>query len=314
MMKKLIGFLSLSLLFVSCSEEIKNSNPGFQAKKDNAFWRATDASATVNPDGTLTISAYNSSSGIEELIMQVSSADPGIYTFGTQNINNFATYYNEFGGIGASFTTELIEGPVNATSNLITLGTNYENNGTASVTGGSGSGAVVAVSVVNGSVTFVTLLNRGQGYEEGDILTVHGGNDDATFVVNTVYSNGAIQTVEVLTGGSSYDNIGTGALTTTTGTGSGLRVATNVDNFGRVSSIYIVSRGDGYRAGDLITIVGGNNNATFRVLNVQNSNGELIIEESGDGTFTGTFILNASDVDGNVVTFSEGVFYRIPLR
>jgi hypothetical protein len=313
-MKKIIGLLSLSLLLASCSEEIKTNTPGFQAKKDNAFWRASDASAHVNADGSLTITAYNSSSNYEELVLNTASSDPGHYLLGTTNSNNYAYYYNEFGGMTNEFTTDLVEGPANELSNIISAGTNYENNGTASVTGGSGNGAIVAISVVSGSVEFVTLMNRGTGYEEGDILTVHGGNDDATFMVNTVYSNGAIQTVEVLTGGSSYENIGTGALTETTGNGSGLRVATNVNNLGRVTSIYMVSRGDGYQAGDLITILGGDNNATFRILNVQQSSGEVIIESVENGTFTGSFILNAVDEEGNTVTFSEGVFYRIPIR
>ena len=74
-MRKIFGLLSLTLVLASCSEEIKNSTPGFQAKKDNVFWRATDASAHVNADGSLTISAYNSSSASEQLILNTSSAD-----------------------------------------------------------------------------------------------------------------------------------------------------------------------------------------------------------------------------------------------
>ena len=313
-MRKIFGLLSLTLILASCSEEIKNSTPGFQAKKDNVFWRATDASAHVNADGSLTISAYNSSTTTEELILNTSSANPGTYRLGTTNFSSFAYYYYEFAGEGFEYETNTVTGPANDLSNFLTQGTNYENNGTASVTGGTGSGAVVAVSVVNGSVSFVTLMNRGAGYNVGDVLTVHGGNDDATFMVNTTYSNGAIQTVELLTGGSSYENVGTGALTDTDGNGSGLRVAINVNNLGRVTSMYMVSRGDGYQAGDLVTILGGDNNATFRILNVQQSSGEIVIESVENGTFTGTFIINAVDMDGNPVTFSEGVFYRIPLR
>lgn len=313
-MRKVIGLLSLTLLLASCSEEIKTNTPGFQAKKDNVFWRATDASAHVNADGSLTITAYNSSTSTEELVLNTASSNPGTYRLGTTNASNFGYYYYELASVGQEFTTDVVEGPANDLSNILTSGTNYENNGTASVTGGSGSGAVVAVSVVNGSVSFVTLMNRGAGYDEGDVLTVHGGNDDATFMVKTIYSNGAIQTVELLTGGSSYENIGTGALTSTTGNGSGLRVAINVNAAKKVTSFYMVSRGDGYQAGDLITILGGDNNATFRVLNVQQSSGEIVIESSDNGTFTGTFILNAVDDDGNPVVFSEGVFYRIPIR
>lgn len=313
-MKKIVGLLSFCMILTSCSEEIKNNDPGFQAKKDNAFWRATDASAHVNDDGSLTITAYNSSSTLEELILETTSTDPGTYLLGTANASNYASYYYEFAGEGFEYTTNLVEGPANEISDILNAGTSYENNGTASVTGGSGNGAIVKISLDGESVSFVSLVDRGSGYQEGDILTVHGGNDDATFMVNTVYSNGAIQTVELLTGGTSYENIGTGALTETDGNGSGLRVAINVNDFGRVVSAYIVSRGDGYQAGDLITILGGDENATFRILNVQQSSGEVVIESVEGGRFTGSFNVNAVDDEGNTVSFSEGVFYHIPLR
>lgn len=313
-MKKIVGLLSACFVFVSCSEEIKTNNPGFQAKKDNIFWRATDASAHENEDGSLTITAYNTSSVREELILETSSTNPGVYYLGTTNPRNFASYYLEVSGIGIEYATSLVSGPANKLSNLISSGSNYENNGTASVTGGSGSGAVVAVSVTNGGIAFVSMLNRGLGYQEGDVLTVHGGNDDATFEVNTVYDNGAIQTVSLLTSGSSYENLGTGALTETTGAGSGLRVAINTNSNGNITSIYVVSRGDGYKAGDLVTILGGDANATFKVLNVQQSSGEVVIESAENGKFTGSFKVNAVDESGNAVTFSEGVFYQIPLR
>lgn len=313
-MNKIFGLLSVCILLTSCSEEIKTNNPGFQAKKDNAFWRATDASAHINGDGSLTITAYNSSSTTEELILETSSSDPGTYALGTTNANNYASYYYEFAGEGFEYTTNSVEGPVNALSNIISSGTNYMNNGAAGTNGGFGSGAVVALSVTGESVVFVSLLNSGVGYQVGDVLTVEGGNFDATFMVNTTYDNGAIQTVELLTGGTGYQSVGTGALTNTDGNGSGLRVAIKSNTNGNITSFYIVSRGDGYKAGDLITILGGDENATFRVLNVQQSSGEIVIESIEGGRFTGSFIVNAVDDQGNSVTFSEGVFYRIPLR
>lgn len=102
---------------------------------------------------------------------------------------------------------------------------------------------------------------------------------------------------------------------TTGGSGSGLRVAYVTGANGGVTEITIVSRGDGYKAGDIVTIEGGNNNAKFRILNLQQSNGEVIITEVGDGTVTGKFLFSALDEDtGDVVTFSQGVFYRIPIQ
>ena len=101
-------------------------------------------------------------------------------------------------------------------------------------------------------------------------------------------------------------------LDSTGGSGSGLRVATQTTN-GTVTAITVVARGVGYRPGDIVTIVGGNNNATFRVINIQQSNGEIEIEEVENGLFTGKYKFNAVNEEGQVITFSEGVFYKIPL-
>jgi len=126
-----------------------------------------------------------------------------------------------------------------------------------------------------------------------------------------VYSGPAFKLSAIQNAGTGYLPNSAGAQTTG-GSGSGLRVATTTLN-GAVTSITLVSRGSGYRAGDLITIVGGNNNARFRVVNVQQSNGEITITEVSEGQYTGRFKFNVVDEDGEVVTFSEGVFYKVGL-
>ena len=127
----------------------------------------------------------------------------------------------------------------------------------------------------------------------------------------SVFLGPAYKLSTVLNAGTGYVDNAAGAQTTG-GSGSGLRVATRTTN-GSVVAITLVSRGNGYRAGDLITIVGGNNNARFKVINVQQSNGEITITEVLDGKYTGKYKFNAVDEDGEVVTFSEGVFYKVPL-
>ncbi|WP_264548830.1 DUF6252 family protein [Flavobacterium sp. N2820] len=114
----------------------------------------------------------------------------------------------------------------------------------------------------------------------------------------------------MITGGTGYMNV-PGAQTTG-GSGVGLRVATQT-NAGVVTGVTVVARGNGYEAGDVITIVGGNNDATFSIVNVQSSNGEITIEEVENGLYTGKFKFNAVNASGEVVTFSEGVFYKLPL-
>jgi hypothetical protein len=66
-------------------------------------------------------------------------------------------------------------------------GTGYTN-GTynVSVTGGTGFGAIIQVTVAGGIVTAAVLLDGGYGYTDNDTLTLVGGNNDAEVDVNGV--------------------------------------------------------------------------------------------------------------------------------
>ena len=67
-------------------------------------------------------------------------------------------------------------------------GTGYTN-GTSitTVTGGSGVGALVEITVALGVVTGVTVVSPGKGYDATDVnIVIDGGNNDATFDVVTV--------------------------------------------------------------------------------------------------------------------------------
>ena len=115
----------------------------------------------------------------------------------------------------------------------------------------------------------------------------------------------------IVSGGSNYSQ-NNDALTTG-GSGSGLKLAINVNTNGAVIEANVVARGMGYIAGDIVTILGGNGLATVRILNVQQSNGEITIESVDNGFFTGEFKFTAVDDEGNTVSFSKGKFYRIPI-
>jgi hypothetical protein len=115
----------------------------------------------------------------------------------------------------------------------------------------------------------------------------------------------------IVAGGFNYTN-NSDALTTG-GSGSGLKLAIEVNNNGTVNKVNVVARGMGYVAGDVVTILGGNGQAKVRVLNVQQSNGEIKIISVDNGFFTGEFKFTAVDEEGNTVSFSKGEFYRIPL-
>ena len=101
--------------------------------------------------------------------------------------------------------------------------------------------------------------------------------------------------------------------TTTSGTGNGLRfkITTNVN--GSVSSVQVVSRGINYKSGDIVYLTGGNNNAAVQVVNTQQSNGVIKIEKIENGTYSGKFNFNVVDSSGDVVSYTEGIFYKVPL-
>lgn len=66
-------------------------------------------------------------------------------------------------------------------------GTGYTNGtSTTTVTGGSGTGLIVEITVALGVVTGVTVLSPGKDYVIGDTVTIVGGNNNATIDVLTV--------------------------------------------------------------------------------------------------------------------------------
>lgn len=142
--------------------------------------------------------------------------------------------------------------------------------------------------------------------------------NDVELEYATVAVPGPVGMVSLNAGGTGY--VSGGSVATTGGSGSGLTVNIVASSSGAVTSVTPSSRGNGYVAGDLITISGGNVNANFRILNVQNSNGEIEITEYDQDNFTvsGKFKFNAintnnSPFGGPILNFQHGEFYRIPI-
>lgn len=134
---------------------------------------------------------------------------------------------------------------------------------------------------------------------------------------------GPVSSVAIADSGTGYTstpNSGA-AVATTGGTGSGLTVKVTANAGGNVIDIpSFGSRGNGYVAGDLIIVSGGNLNCKLRVKNVQNSNGQVEITEfdSVNMTVTGKFKFNAvnannSPFGGPLLNFQYGEFYKVPI-
>jgi len=198
-MKKLISLLAVAILLTSCEQDIQTNTPAFQAKKNDVFWRSNNAKVSIDVDGRMIISAYNQN---ETVTLKTASTVPGVYVLGTNNQDNFATYSNNINGFSDFYDTGLYSGPAFKVSSIISNGTAYLTNATgAQTTGGSGSGLRVATQATNGIVTSITVVSRGIGYRPGDLITIVGGNNNATFrVLNTQQSNGEIEIEEVENG------------------------------------------------------------------------------------------------------------------
>lgn len=61
-----------------------------------------------------------------------------------------------------------------ATTNTLVGGSGYTA-GSVLLQGGSGSGATATITVTTGAVTAVTIVNAGNGYKVGDVLSISGG-------------------------------------------------------------------------------------------------------------------------------------------
>ncbi len=170
-------------------------------------------------------------------------------------------------------------------------------------------------------------LNTSSANEGTYILGTTNGSNSATYSstfddVNLEYATiavpGPVSQIAIANAGTGYSS-GT-SVATTGGSGSGLTVNVVANPSGIVTGLTLSSRGNAYAAGDLITVTGGNVNCRFRVLNVQNSNGEVKITEfdNVNMTVSGKFKFNAANANNSpfanpILNFQYGEFYKIPI-
>lgn len=137
--------------------------------------------------------------------------------------------------------------------------------------------------------------------------------DNSNNLLTTGIVPGPVYNLKLLNAGSGYADNTTTLIASTTGTGTGLVLETEVNpNNGAIVEFVVKARGTNYKSGDIVTLDGGNGNATFRIENVQQSNGEVTITSVANGEITGEFYLNlANETTGEKATFSNGVIYKV---
>lgn len=100
-MKKYILFLVVFFAVVSCEEDVRFNNPSFQGMKNNVFWRAVQAKATLASDGSVLIEAYT---GTEVLSLKMTSTTKQQYPLGSSN-SKTAVYVVNQGNSEIKYTT-----------------------------------------------------------------------------------------------------------------------------------------------------------------------------------------------------------------
>jgi len=213
-----------------------------------------------------------------------------------------------------SCSAALIGNGIN-TLNAPTGGTNYAD-GTytnISLTGGTGSRAKATIVVALGTVTSVTLTDRGINYTASDTLSA-AASDLGGFV------NG-IDTIGAITGGSNYTNGTFTNVSLTGGSGSGAK-ATIVVSGNTVTSVTITTKGNGYTVANTMsaaassigngvqtlgTITGGSGYTGNEIATLG-----TIVGGSGytNGTYTGVSLtsLTGSGIDATAdITVAGGI-------
>lgn len=200
----------------------------------------------------------------------------------------FVTFSESLNSVGSSGTTQTVygvaaeemQGKGGILSVAVTAaGSGFTSRPTVTFTGdGTGATATATAGVVTINVGTALDSDAGSSYTNGDIVTVSGGTSTvaANAVVTTGASNTSVASLTLGTGGS-YTALPslTGATTTTTGSGSGLKV--NLA-FG-ANAVTVTASGNNY-ATPAYTI-GGNTAATGTTLSVTK-------ETSGSGYVTHT--------------------------
>ena len=81
-----------------------------------------------------------------------------------------------------------------ASATIDVPGTGYSVDSLVATTGGTGSGLTVSIDTVDagtGAITGLSIVGGGHGYTASDVITVSGGNGDATFVIGSVHAGNA---------------------------------------------------------------------------------------------------------------------------
>ena len=212
-----------------------------------------------------------------------------------------------FVGAGNGLLVNIVVGtnPTPGPISSITIaagGQDYQVGNVVTINGGNANATLTVNSVNNGAVTSYTISNAGINYQVGNVITISGGNSNATVTVNTV-SAGAITGYTINTPGANYQ---VGNVITITGGNGGATITVNSVSNGGVESITLNAAGSGYEVNDVITINGGNGLASFTITSVTQT-GTINIGSINEGGLIQTVSIDGTPITASSVNFISAV-------
>ena len=209
-------------------------------------------------------------SGGKNAILQPATIGGGLIF--TANILQAGTGYSQGTSVGT-----LTAGSVSGAA-VQSGGTGYSNESNVTTTGTYGTGLTLDITTTGGEITGVTVNTGGSGYFAGDVISISGGDSNANATISSV-AGGIFVSGTMQSAGTGYNSTQTNA-TTSGGNGTGLTVNTTIDGSGGVSGIVVNYGGSGYQINDVITVVGGNSDATFKITNIKGSGSGYTVDVS----------------------------------
>ncbi|MEI8135254.1 MAG: T9SS type A sorting domain-containing protein [bacterium] len=117
---------------------------------------------------------------------------------------------------------------------------------------GTGAGAIGIPTMLNGSITGITVANGGTGYTIAPTVTINAPSFGAIQAAasSAVYANGSVAGIVLTNRGQGYFTVPT---VTITGTGTGATAVASVNLSGQISGVTVTNAGTGYTVAPTVT-------------------------------------------------------------
>ena len=196
--------------------------------------------------------------------LTVKAIEGDILTGGNGYVGGSYVSVPMIGGLGTGAVADITVSPFSGSIQNGGTGGNIGSNNSqiftnVSLTGGSGNSMRADITVTNAagnvSVTGVSIVNQGTGYQTGNVLSAVsntiGGVTGFQYVINGV---GNVTQIQILLANSGYEigDILTANNSSLGGSGSGFQF--EVTGVGIVSDAIVTAGGDGYLVGDQLTV------------------------------------------------------------